>query len=189
MLHQSRSVNIENITNVWMAAHLRAVRERDRRRAFMFRKWNKKIRSSVPGQRKTRLACRASSWTSGWKLWILMALRIWLMAMFNSSRLAVLREQRGRFTDDLWKTTAYSFLSCMILWNQQNLWIETVFVPTFPGKAGGAVCRRWWRLQPRMNVSSSSPRGWRGGRWTAAENTFYLQTGQSAHSLSKTTKQ
>lgn len=51
-----------------------------------------------------------------------------------------------------------------------------LFVPTFPGRAGWAVCRRWWRLQPRSSVSSSSPLGWRGGRWTAAESTFYLQT-------------
>lgn len=51
-----------------------------------------------------------------------------------------------------------------------------LFVPTFPGRAGWAVCRRWWRLQPRSSVSSSSPLGWRGGHWTAAESTFYLQT-------------
>lgn len=46
-----------------------------------------------PGQRKTRLACRASSCTSGWKLWTLMMLRIWLMAMLSSSRLAVLQAE------------------------------------------------------------------------------------------------
>lgn len=71
-----------------------------------------------------------------------------------------------------------------IFQNQKgNHRMETVLVPTFPGRAGWAVCRRCWKLQLRLNVSSSSPLGWRGGRWTAAESAFYLQTEQSRHSL------
>ena len=57
------------------------------------------------------------------------------------------------------------------------------YVPTFPGRAGWAVYRRWWKLPQRLNVSSSSPPGWHEGHWTAAENAFYLQTEQSTHSL------
>lgn len=144
----------------------------------------------LPGQRKTRLACRASSWTSGWKLWTFMVLRIWLIAMFNSSRLAVLQIYREN-VDDLWKTSVHSSL-CLLKTNKAIIeWklLYVLYAPTFPGRAGWAVYRRWWKLQQRLNVSSSSPPGWHGGHWTAAENAFYLQTEQSRHSLYKPTKQ
>lgn len=66
-------------------------------------------------------------------------------------------------------------------------WIASLNVSllTVPGRAGWAACRRWWRPRPSPSASSSSPPGWRGGRWPAAGCTFSLWAEQSLSAPAK----